>query len=56
MLQTNEQKVEHPAYITTYGSLNGAAIITDDGKEIPITAAMIEKALLILEQETESLH
>jgi len=50
MLQTTDKKACDKTIIS-FNTLNGAALVTDEGKEVPITQPMIEKALRTLEQE-----
>lgn len=59
MLHLDEKKAYKSKNITAYTtcrSMNGAAMITDEGKEIPITSAMIDEALRALEHDVSNLH
>ena len=51
-MRTQQQTLQQPPVVAEPW-MNGAALVTEDGHEIPITDAMVRKALDMLEQEED---
>lgn len=51
-MRTQQQSVQ-PLPVAAEPWMNGAALVMEDGHEIPITDAMVRKALDLLEEEED---